>query len=83
LGPQIGVIVLKTPGVTIINNQYVEKERQLLLFAIQNIFEEQLELLRPFVMTRDSSDNLVAVVTIADLDPWSNVKLLIESNIER
>ncbi len=83
LGLEIGIILVKTQGVALTGKAQVEWERQLLIFAIQNIFEERLEPFKPFITARDAGENLVAVVTVHDRKLWEDFRFSLQDNVEK
>lgn len=83
LGKDLGMALLKLQGDTLLNKSNIEMERQLLLFAIQNIFEEILSAVGSFNTIRDDKDNIIAIVTIDSRKNWIELKAEVESNIEK
>jgi two-component system, response regulator YesN len=83
LGTRLGLVLLKTQGINLGGKSRIEWERQLLLFAIQNIFEEMLDPLKTFIMTRDNNENYVALVSLNDKKAWDSLKLQTENNTEK
>lgn len=83
LGEGMGLILVKTRDIVYNNKSKIEWERQLLLFAIKNIYEELLEPMKPFVTIRDENDNLVSIVTVNNEKLWQGIKLQIESSVEK
>ena len=79
---ELGLFCLKTQGVTISGQTKMEWDKQLLLFTIQNIFEEVIKSLSPSITIRDKNENLVSIVTIKDIEEWKNIKTLVENAIE-
>jgi two-component system response regulator YesN len=83
LGESIGLVLIKTQGATFDGRAKSEWEKQLLLFAIQNIIEEVLKPLNPSITIRDQNENLVSIVTIKDLKNWKDMKLTLENSVEK
>lgn len=83
LGEGMGLILVKTRDIVYNDKSKIEWERQLLLFAIKNIYEELLEPMKPFVTIRDENDNLVSIVTVNNEKLWQGIKLQIESSVEK
>lgn len=80
---ELGLVLIKTYAGLLNGKSKFEGERQLLLFAIQNVMEELLESFKPFVTIRDGNENLVSIVTIKNQKDWTEIKCLIEGNIEK
>lgn len=83
LEEKIGIAVLKTPGVVIINNQYDERERQLMLYTLENILDEMLEPFRPSFIIRNSAENLVVLASVLDQDRWKDLKTVVEEKVSQ
>lgn len=83
LGKELGIVLLKLRGEALNSKSGTEWDRQLLLFAIQNIFEEILLKAGSFNIIRDDNDIIIALLTIKDKMKWNELKVLIESNVER
>ncbi|HHW00484.1 MAG TPA: response regulator [Clostridiaceae bacterium] len=83
IGPDIGMIIVKTRGVVITGKANIEWERQLLVFAIQNIFEEMLEPFKSFITARDAGENLVALVSVNDRKAWGNFRQALQESVEK
>jgi two-component system, response regulator YesN len=79
----IGIVLLKTNVADLGYKPGLEEERQLFLSAIQDIFEEQLIDLNPYVITRDENENLVAICSIINDITWSNLLYLVEAKVDK
>lgn len=79
----MGIVLLKTQGISLVGKSQIEWERQLLLFAIKNVFEEMLSELKPYTLVQDSNENFVALVTVKEINIWNNFKTMIENNAEK
>ena len=77
-GNNNGLIVVKTIGSCSTNDISVETDKQLKLCMLQNMIEESVENLKPFIITVDEYQNLVVIVTITDESVWDNIKNIIE-----
>ncbi|MHB1453440.1 MAG: response regulator transcription factor [Saccharofermentanales bacterium] len=79
----VGFAFLKLHAETLDVKSNIQWEKQLLLFAIQNIFEEILSKVGDFNGIRDGNDNLVALVTIHDKKAWKEFKAVVGSSVEK
>lgn len=80
---KIGVLMLKYQGLTFSAKPDIEWEKQILLFTVQNIFEEVLKAIGEYHLIRDDNDNFAAVVDIRDTGLWDVVKWSVEDAIEQ
>ena len=80
---KLGVVLLKVQGAAFADKPNIEWERQLLFFAVQNIFEEHLQAVGSFNLIRDENDNFVAIVSLNSESKWKELKWSVEDSIER
>lgn len=83
LGQNMGLVVLKLKTEVLNYKIDIQWERQLLIFAIQNIYEEILLSVGDFNCIRDDNENIVGLVTINSRKDWKDFKETVESNVER
>jgi len=60
-----------------------EWDRNLLLFAIQNVIEELIEDLKPNIVFKDNKDNIIVITAINQISQWMDLKNKFESCIEK
>lgn len=58
-------------------------DRNLLLFAIQNIIEELIADLKPNIVFKDNRDNIIAIAAINQISGWIELKNKIETTIQK
>lgn len=58
-------------------------DRNLLVFAIQNVIEELIEDLKPRIVFKDNNDNIIAITAINQMADWMELKNKFESYIEK
>lgn len=79
----VGLLMIQSPGLPVINHLYDEKERQLLLFALTDLLEEALAAFRPHVALRNPEDNLVALATVRDRKSWEALQPALQTKAAR
>jgi two-component system, response regulator YesN len=79
---KLGVVLLKVQGTAYTDKPNIEWERQLLFFAVQNIFEEYLQAIGHYNLIRDENDNFVAIVSINSENTWKELKWSVEESID-
>lgn len=83
LAGNTGLILVNTHSGILTEKTNQEKDRQILLFAIQNITDESIQKLAPCTSFRDWDDNIVVFASITDFSLWDGAKTLIENNIKQ
>lgn len=73
ISPESGMILVKVCEKTGVEGYLQEWDRQLLLFAVQNIMEELLRPFAPYTVFRDAKENIVAVSSVQPLPAWSGI----------
>lgn len=58
-------------------------DRNLLIFAIQNVIEELIEDLKPGIVFKDNKDNIIAITAIHQVSEWMKLKDKFENYIEK
>ncbi len=83
LGSTAGILVLKTNLSIAYDQKNTEKEKQLLLFAIQHVVEDCIKGCKPNITVRDNNDYIVSIVSVDNYPLWENLKHSIEENVKR
>ncbi len=83
LGQMSGVLVVKTNLSIIYDQKNSEKEKQLLLFAVQHVVEDCIECCRPNLTVRDNNDYIVSVLSVKNFTMWENLKNCIEGRVKK
>jgi len=60
-----------------------EWDKNLLLFAIQNIIQELIEDMKPNIVFRDNKDNIIAITAINQISVWMELKNKFETIIDK
>lgn len=82
LSPTSGMIVIKVAGQFSRGQLLKDWDRDLLLFAIQNIYTELLEHRQPYIIFHDHADNLVAITPINSVREWYDLSISLQQVIE-
>lgn len=80
---KMGFAMLKIEDDIISQSKAVEWDRQLLRFAVRNVFEESIALCGSCVAAVDSRENLFALSNIVNREKWNGIKAEIEQYIEQ
>jgi two-component system, response regulator YesN len=78
-----GMFLIKTYQKFGTSGIYRETDRQLLLYAVQNIIEEALKNWDPSTIFRDLKDNIVAVTPIKQFAEWNLIGNEISERVEK
>lgn len=82
LSPAPGMIVLKVAGQFSPGQPVRQWDRELLLFAIKNIYRDLLERWQPYILFQDHADHLVAITPIKSLEEWYKLSISLQQFIE-
>jgi two-component system response regulator YesN len=82
LSPTSGMIVIKVAGQFARGQLLKEWDRELLLFAIENICTELLYTWQPYVIFHDATDNLIVITSIISLGEWYQLSQSLQQTIE-
>lgn len=78
-----GILILKTNLINIYEQKSSEKEKQLLLFAIQHVVEDCILDFKPNITVRDENDYIVSVVSFENYALWEELKPGIEERVKQ
>jgi two-component system, response regulator YesN len=83
LPPVSGIIIMKATGRCTQGQLFKEWDRKLLLAAMQNIADENLQEWSPHILFCDDEDNLVAITAITNQLEWHNLGDRLQQVLER
>jgi two-component system response regulator YesN len=78
-----GLLLIRTYEKCVTSEIHKEMDRQLLLYAVQNIIEEALKDWEPNAIFRDLKDNIVVVTPIKQFAEWCLIGLDLSARVEK